>query len=313
MSLRIVFMGSPSNAVPALEALLRTGHRLIGIVAQPDRPAGRGQEIHPPAIAEWARARKLPLFQPDRIKNNPEFLKTLQELSPDLVVVVAYGRILPNEILTLPPKRCLNLHFSLLPKYRGAAPVQWALINGEEETGVTTFQIVEKLDAGPIYLQKKVLIEPEDNAEILGHRLAVAGADLLVETVDRVAEGRIEPTPQNDHAATPAPPLKKEDGRIDWSRKAKTIWGQIRGTTPWPGAFTFLDNKLLKVYSASVLPRKKEASPGEVLTAVPGGLEIACGQGALLLKEVQIEGKKRMKTTEFLKGHPIEPGKKLGR
>ena len=311
MASKILFMGSPEAAVPSLKALLEEKDAVLGVVSQPDRPAGRGQGLTSPPVALLAREKKIPLFQPDRIRDNQGFFKTLKELAPDLIVVAAYGRLLPREVLELTPGRCLNVHFSLLPKYRGAAPVQWALINGETESGVTIMQIVERLDAGPILSQKKVLIEPEDNAEILGHRLATVGADLLRETIDRLKDGTIEPIPQNDRLATLAPPLKKEDGRIDWTKKARTIFCQIRGMTPWPGAFTQLDKKLLKIYSTEVIARRREAVPGEILSVSPEGIEIACGQEALLIKEVQLEGKKKMPVSEFLKGHPLERGQRL--
>jgi methionyl-tRNA formyltransferase len=310
--MKILFMGSPGMAVPPLKALLESEDRLIGVVTQPDRPAGRGMTLTPPPVAVLAKEKGLPLFQPQTIKNNPDFFKTLKEMAPDLIVIVAYGKILPKEILDLPPKKCLNVHFSLLPKYRGAAPVQWALINDESETGVTTFYLVEKVDAGPILLQKKVLIEPEDNAEILGHRLAVAGAQLLKETIERLKANELDPVPQNERSATYAPPLKKEDGRIDWKRKAKAIGCQIRGMTPWPGAYTQLNGKMFKIHSAELISGKKSGTPGEVIQAGPLGMEVACGQGAILLKEIQLEGKRKMEVSEFLRGHPIEVGQKLG-
>lgn len=310
--LRIVFMGSPEMAVPALKALLNSGEKVVGVVSQPDRPAGRGREITPPSMARLAREEKIPLFQPEFLKNNPEFSKSLKDLAPDLIVVVAYGRILPLEILNLPPLKCINVHFSLLPKYRGAAPLQWALINGEEETGVTTFSIVEEMDAGPILMQKKVVIEPEDNAGILGNRLAVTGAQLLLETLEGLKSHSLDPVPQNERLATAAPPLKKENGRIDWSRKARTIFNQIRGMNPWPGAYTTLNGKLLKIYRAEATAGKKGLQPGEAVPADAERLEITCGQGALLLKEVQWEGGRKMGTADFLKGHPVPAGSRLG-
>lgn len=310
--LRIVFMGSPEIAVSPLRAILGSEDKVVGIISQPDRPAGRGREVTPPPIALVAREQKIPLLQPERIKGDNDFLARLKGFEPDLIVVTAYGKILPPEILGLPPRRCLNLHFSLLPRYRGAAPVQWALINGESETGVTTLLMTAKVDAGPILLQKKTLIEPEDNAEILGHRLSVAGAELLAETIESLKSDRLDPIPQDERVTTLAPPLKKEDGRIDWTRKAKPILCQIRGMTPWPGTFTSLDKKILKIYSAEVIPEKKSAPPGTITAARPTGLDVACGWGLLRLKEVQLEGGKRMEAAEFLRGHPIPVGGKLG-
>lgn len=304
-------MGSPEIAVPSLKAIVESHHHVVGVVSQPDRPAGRGRELTPPAVALLAREMELPLFQPAKVKENPEFMETLKKLAPDIIIVVAYGRILRKEILNLPPKKCINLHFSLLPKYRGAAPVQWALINGESETGVTTFFITEGIDEGPMIMSKKVPIEPEDNAELLSARLSIAGVQLLMDTLEAVSEGDVPSVPQNHRLATLAPPLKKEDGWIDWSRKATTLLYQIKGMNPWPGTYTFLKGKFLKIHRAEVVPRKTSAAPGEVILAGPLGLEIACGQGTLLLKEVQIEGKKQMEISEFLKGHPLTVGERF--
>lgn len=300
-------MGSPEIAVPSLQALIEGGESIIGIVSQPDRPAGRGQGIASPPVAQRAREKKIPLFQPASVKNN-QLIKTLNDLRPDLIVVVAYGKILPKEILDLPPMKCINVHFSLLPRYRGAAPVQWSLINGDEETGVTTLIINEQLDAGPILLQKKTPIEPEDNVERLSHRLANLGATLLTETISLLKANDLYPTPQNDQEATPAPSLKKEDGRLDFTQKAKGLVNQIRGMTPWPGATTSLNGQRLKIFWAEELPRKPQGQPGEVVAVGPLGIEVACTGSSLLIKEVQREGKKRMPAGEFLKGHSLTPG-----
>lgn len=299
-------------AVPSLEALLKSKNQVVAVVSQPDKPSGRGLEIHASAVSQVAIEHKIPLLQPVSLKNDPDFLRALQELAPDLIVVVAYGKILPPEVLTLPPRRCINVHFSLLPKYRGAAPVQWALINEEEETGVTTFFLTDKLDTGPILMQRKIPIHEEDNAKILGHRLAIAGAELLIETVEALGLNQVEPVPQNERLATFAPPLKKEDGQIDWSEKAKTIQNRVRGMTPWPGAFTFFKGKRLKVHHTELLAGRKGSPAGEILVAGPERLEVACGQGALLISELQLEGGKRLTTSDFLKGHPIAPGERLG-
>ncbi|MBI3541128.1 MAG: methionyl-tRNA formyltransferase, partial [Deltaproteobacteria bacterium] len=322
--LKILFMGTPSVAVPTLETLLESDSQIVGVVSQPDKPAGRGQEIVTPPVACLAKEKGLPLFQPDRVKGNAEFLKILKDLAPDVIVVVAYGKILPVEILTLPPMKCINLHFSLLPQYRGAAPVQWALINGEENTGVTTFILAEKVDAGPILLQKKVLIEPEDNTELLGHRLAIAGASLVKETLEGLKAGRLKAIPQIENLATPAPLLKKEDGKIDWSRKNTVILGQVRGMNPWPGTYTILDGKLFKIHAVTVGAGPRACpdrgthgevplrTPGEIINITPEGIEIACGRESLLLTEVQLEGRKRMDAATFLAGHPLQKGQRLG-
>lgn len=306
-------MGSPEIAIPPLKALLESGHEVAGVASQPDRPAGRGREVASPAVALVAKEKKLLLFQPARIKTNPDLLKEFKDLSPDVIIVVAYGRILPQELLDLPPRGCINLHFSLLPKYRGAAPVQRALINGETETGVTTFFMTAGIDEGPILLQKKVPIEPEDTTSLLSSRLSIAGAHLLLETLDLLKSERVQSSPQNHRLATFAPLLRKEDGWIDWSRKASAISCQIKGMSPWPGAYTFLKDKLFKIHRVEVIPRKSGAEPGKIIIIGPIGVEVACGQDALLLKEVQIEGKKKMEIGDFIKGHPLAIGQRFGK
>jgi methionyl-tRNA formyltransferase len=308
---RVLFMGSPEIAVPTLEALLQAGENIVGVVSQPDRPVGRHQVLTPPAVAAFAKEKNLPLFQPEKVKNNPEFLETIKNLKPDVVIVVAYGRLLPKDFLDLPPRGCINVHFSLLPKYRGAAPMQRALMNAETETGVTTFRIVEKLDAGPILMQKKVEIHEEDTTEILGRRLTVIGTQLVKETLASLRSGALKPIPQNDREATLAPPLTKEDGLVKWNEKARYVCGQIRGVTPWPGAYTFWENKRLKIHRAEILEGKRSAEPGTVTEIIEEGIEVACTNGALLLTELQLEGGRRLSAKDFLKGHAIAVGEKL--
>ncbi len=312
MPLRTLFMGSPEMALPSLEALLASEHRVVGVVSQPDRPVGRGHKLSSPPVAEMSRKHGIPLLQPDSLKGNATFLEAIASLRPDIIVVVAYGKILPREILDLPPLKCVNVHFSLLPKYRGAAPVQWALIQDEEETGVTTFYLVPKLDAGPILLQRKVAIQEEDNTGLLGHRLSVVGADLLLETLRRIDTNDIVAHPQTESEATPAPPLKKDDGRIDWSQKPRYVVGQIRGMNPWPGAYTTLRGKRLVVHHARKLEGRRSGHGGEILMRGPEGVEVACGSGAILLTEVQLEGGRKMAITEFSRGHSLAPGERLG-
>ena len=314
--LRIIFMGSPEVAVPSLKILKQSVHRIVGVVSQPDKPAGRVQSLTSPAVAQYAKDNGLPLFQPERVKNNPEFLEVLKNLQADLIAIVAYGKILPAEMLTLTRLQCINVHFSLLPKYRGAAPMQWAVIEGEEETGVTTFILVDKVDAGPVLMQKRVSIEPEDTCVELAPRLANLGAQTLLETVNGLSEESLTPMPQNESHATGAPLLKKEDGRLDFSRKARFLVNQIRGMNPWPGTSTLYQGKLLKVFSAEATAGRPGAQPGSVVVSDPynieRGLQIACKDSSLLLKEVQLEGKKRMPITEFLKGNPVKVGERLG-
>lgn len=314
--LRIIFMGSPEVAVPSLKILKESLHEVVAVVSQPDKPAGRGQLLTAPAVAQYAKDNGLPLFQPDRIKNNPEFLEILKNLKADLIAIVAYGKILPPELLNLTPLQCINVHFSILPKYRGAAPMQWAVIEGEEETGVTTFILVDKVDAGPILLQKRVSIEPEDTCVELAPRLANLGSITLLETVNGLSEGALTPMPQNDFHATIAPLLKKEDGRLDFTRKARFLVNQIRGMNPWPGTSTTYQGKFLKIFRAEETAARGGAVPGTVVVVdahnADRGLQIACKDSSLLLKEVQLEGKKRMPITEFLKGNPVTIGERLG-
>jgi len=310
--LRVIFMGSPEIAVPPLRALLESHHHVVGAVSQPDKPAGRGRELTPPAIAVTAKQNGLKLLQPEKVRGNAEFIEELKKLSPDVIAVVAYGKILPPDVLNLPPLGCINVHFSLLPKYRGAAPLQWALINGEEETGVTTFRLNEGVDTGPVLMQRKIGVHHEDNAEILGHRLSNIGAELLVETLDGLSSGDLEAVPQNDRFATHAPLLKKEDGKIDWTQKARAVWDKIRGMTPWPGTYTTWKGVRLKIHRADYDDTRKTSSPGEVVEINAEGLHISCSQGALLIKELQLEGGKRLATETFLKGHPMSLGERLG-
>lgn len=312
---KILFMGSPEWALPSLKALLESGHQVVGVVTQPDRPAGRGQEVSPCAVAAYARASGLPLLQPEKIDD--PFLGEVKKTNADLAIVVAYGRILPRSFLQLFPNRCWNVHFSLLPKYRGAAPVQWALLNDEPETGVTTMLIQERLDAGPILMQKKIVMSEEDTASTLGTRLANAGGHLLRETLEALANDELSPQPQNEREVTLAPSFKKEDGRLDWNRKAKALWCQVRAMNPWPGAWTLVDGKRLKIHHAECLSRKTTEPPGTVISAgakgnLPKGIEIACGHDVLLVDELQLEGKKKMNASDFLQGYPLAEGKQLG-
>lgn len=308
--MKIVFMGSPPTAVPSVQALIESGEEVVAVVSQPDRPAGRGRQMTACAVAHFARDRRLPLLQPEKAREG-EFVQKLRGLKPDLIVVVAYGQILPTQVLEIPPLQCINVHFSLLPRYRGAAPIQWALINGEELTGVSTLTMTEKLDAGPILRQKKVPIEPDDTVETLGIRLANVGAEMLVETLEAIRSNDLYPLPQREEEATQAPSLKKEDGLLDFGQKAMSLFHRVRGVTPWPGAFIRWKGQLLKIHAVQVLPHQKRLTPGVVVAVGPVGIEVACAEDSLLLQEVQLEGKKRMPASEFLKGHPLKTGDKL--
>jgi methionyl-tRNA formyltransferase len=310
-SLDIVFMGTPDFSVPCLETLHRSRHRVVQVVSQPDRPRGRGRRVYPPPVKAAALKLGLPVIQPENIKT-AEFIETLSRLHPDLMVVVAYGRILPKAVLEIPAEGCINVHASLLPRYRGSAPIHWAIIKGETETGITTILMDEGMDTGDILLTATEPIGPDDTAATLHDRLADLGAKVLVETLDRMADRRLTPMPQMHDQATLAPMLKKEDGRIDWHQPAKVISDRIRGMNPWPGTFTFYDDKRLKIFKAVSLPATEKAvTPGTVVTGFPDELRVATGSGLLSVLEIQGESGNRLTISEFLRGHPIPAGTKF--
>ena len=310
----LVFCGTPKFAVPTLEAILDGSEFNVRlVVTQPDRPRGRGLERVASPVKELALSRNLPLVQPDKIKHNSEFRAELEEIQPHAIVVVAYGRIIPQWMLDMPSLGNINLHASLLPKYRGAAPIQWAIANGEPVTGVTTMRIDAGLDTGDILLQRELEIGPEDTAEMVSPRLAALGAPLMVETLRGIGENRIPPRPQDNAQATLAPILTKEDGRIDWQRTSSEIHNRLRGFQPWPGAFTTFRGKTLNVWEARVVSETfANAAPGDML--IPGErLIVGCGLGSHLeLITVQPEGKKRMSVRDFVHGYRPAAGEKLG-
>src|SRR5579871_2101553 len=308
--MKLVFCGTPRSAVPTLEKLLAGGFEVRLVVTQPDKPRGRGLELAPSPVKVCAQEAGLPITQPDKIKNNEEFRAQLAALHPEAIVVVGYGRIIPQWMIDLPPLGNINLHASLLPKYRGAAPIQWAIALGETVSGVTTMRIDAGLDTGDILLQKELPVAPEDTAETLAPRLASVGADLMVETLRGLAAGTIQPRPQDHSRATLAPILKREDGLIDFHRTAAEIGNRLRGFQPWPGAFTSFRGKQLQVWAAK--PAAASLAPGEI--KVEGDRLLAgCGQNtALELLEVQLQGKKRMAARDFLHGYRPQPGEKLG-
>lgn len=307
---RIVFMGTPASAAASLERLLEGPDPVVGVVTQPDRPAGRGQKVAPSPVRKVAESHDKPVLAPERIRDLG-FLEALKSWVPELIVVVAYGRILPRSILELPPQGCLNVHYSLLPRYRGAAPIPWALLNGEDKSGVTTMRLVEKMDAGPILLQEEVSLGPNETTGSLEAKLTPVGGRLLLETIRRLKEGSITPRLQREEDATYAPMLKKEDGRIDWTQSAQAIERRIRAFCPWPSAYTYWQGRLVKVFRAALVSMEERASPGEVVRADRAGLWIATGQGVLSLEEVQLENRKRLPAAEFLKGARIEKGARL--
>lgn len=310
--MKIVFMGTPAAAVPSLERLLRDGHDVVSVWTQPDKPAGRGNKLTVPPVKEFAVQNDLQVFQPSKIKND-EALRLFQSHNADIAVVVAYGRILPESFLNAFPKGAINVHFSLLPKYRGAAPVNWAISNGETKTGVTTMQMDRGLDTGAILLQRETEIDENETAIDLMQRLSILGADLLSETLAMRDELSLQP--QDDSDATFAPILKKEDGLIDWNLTAREIADRIRGFQPFPTSFAFLNEKKLTFWKAELLAGKGEtdaAVAGEILHAKNGNLIVGCGrQTALKVLELQAEGKRRMTARDFLNGSRIKVGDKF--
>jgi methionyl-tRNA formyltransferase len=308
--LNLVFCGTPRFAVPTLEALIRAGLQVHLVVTQPDRPRGRGLALTPSPVKQSALALELPITQPDSIKNNAKFRAQLTALNADAIIVVGYGRILPQWMIDLPRLGNVNLHASLLPKYRGAAPIQWAIACGEKMTGATTMRIDAGLDTGDILLQKEIPIKPTDTAETLAPTLAAIGADLIVETLFALRAGSIRPRPQDHAQATLAPILKKEDGRIDFCRTGPEVCDRLRGFQPWPGAFTTYRGKNLHIWDAAVSQRS--IPPGE-LVVESDLLFVGCGKGtALTLLEIQPEGKKRMPVRDFVHGYRPHTAEKLG-
>lgn len=308
--MRIVFMGTPEFAVPSLEALLKSDDQVVGIVTQPDRPKGRGQVLTPPPIKLIAQRDGIPFLQPVKIKV-PEFLTALAAWKPDLIAVTAYGRILHRPILTLPPMGCVNVHGSLLPKYRGAAPVQWAVINGEAETGITTMMMDEGMDTGAMLLQESMPIFPEDTAGSLAPRLAVLGGRLLVETIARLKAGTITPLPQNHALVTQAPPLKKEDGLIDWATSATNIVNRVRGLSPWPGAYTYIGGERWMVWRATQSPGNPDVAPGTMIEVTKQSIQVATGDGVVVLREIQPPNSKRLTVAQYLAGHRVSVGQRF--
>jgi methionyl-tRNA formyltransferase len=309
-SLSLVFCGTPAFAVPTLEKLAASGFHVRLVVTQPDRPKGRGLELVASPVKKSALQLGLPITQPDKIKVNDEFRAQLTALKPDAIVVVGYGRIIPQWMLDLPRLGNINLHASLLPKYRGAAPIQWAIARGETVTGVTTMRLNAGLDTGDILLQREIPIAPDDTAETLAPRLAAIGADLTIETLRGLDAGTIHPRPQDHAHATLAPILKKEDGRVDFSLSAPEIFNRIRGFQPWPGVYTKFRGKNLHIWKAS--PTSNALPPAQ-LQVVGHRLLAGCGgNSSLELLEVQLEGKQRMSASDFLNGYRPNPGEQLG-
>lgn len=304
-------MGTPDFAVPALKALHQSEHEIILVVTQPDRRKGRGRKLAAPPVKSTALGLGYDVYQPESVKTEA-FKAALAALKPDLLVVIAFGQIIPKAVLDTPEKGAINLHASLLPKYRGPAPIQWAIINREKETGVTTMLMDEGLDTGDMLLTRKVEIDDRETSGTLHDRLAEVGAGLVLDTLDKLAKGSLAPVTQDEAQSSYAPLLKKQDGRIDWSRPAREIESFIRGVNPWPGAYTFCDERRLKIYAAQYIGVETGAEPGTVLVGFPCELRVATGKGTLVLEEIQGASGKCLLTKDFLCGCNIAPGTKLG-
>ena len=307
---RIIFMGTPDFAVPALKALQASRHEVLTVLTQPDRPKGRGRKLTPPPVKTAALDLGCKVAQPGCI-HKPECLSLISSLAPDLLVVIAFGRLLKPHHFAIPPHGVLNVHASLLPRYRGPAPIQWALINGERETGVTTMYMAEELDAGDILLQARTAISADDTAATLHDRMSQMGASLLIDTLDQLADGTLQPVQQDASEVTYAPKLSKKDGHIRWDQPTAAIDAFVRGMTPWPGAFTFLGAMRLKVFRVRPARLPEPTLPGTILPGFSDEIRIATGDGALTILEIQSASGRRMSTADFLKGTAIIPGSRL--
>ena len=310
--MKIVFMGTPDFAVPTLEALYQSRHEVAAVVTQPDKPKGRGKAMAMPPVKEKALEYGIPVYQPVRVRKDEAFFEELTKIQPDVIVVIAFGQILPKEILEMPKYGCVNVHASLLPKYRGAAPIQWAVINGEKVSGVTTMRMDEGLDTGDMILKEEVVLDEKETGGSLFDRLSGVGARLCVRTLEAIEDGTAIYTKQDHAAATKTTLIKKQFGIIDWNKPAAEIECLIRGLNPWPSAYTYLNGKTLKIWAAAVKDETSDKEPGELTEVTKHSVGVQTGDGILMLEEVQLEGKKRMSADAFLRGNALSEGMKLG-
>ena len=307
--MKTLFMGTPDFAVPPLHALIEAGYEVAAVVTQPDKPKGRGKTLLPTPVKEEALMHEIPVYQPQRVRKNPEFLETLKEIDPDIIIVAAFGQIIPKEILELPKFGCINIHASLLPKYRGAAPIQQAVIDGEKESGVTIMQMGEGLDTGDMISKIIIPLAQDETGGSLFGKLAQAGAELLIKTLPSIEQGTAEREKQPEESPTPyAAMITKQMGLMNFSKPAEELERLVRGMNPWPSAYTFINGKTLKVWKCKVSGEQTDAIPGTVFLTDKEGIHVACEKGTLILTEVQLEGKKRMDTEAFLRGYHIEKG-----
>ena len=305
--MRVIFMGTPDFAVGTLEEIIRAGHKVVLVVTQPDKPKGRGKAMQYTPVKECALAHGIEVFQPVKVKE-PENIEVLRKYEPDIIIVAAFGQIVPKSILDMPKYGCVNVHASLLPKYRGAAPIQWAVINGDEVTGVTIMRMNEGIDTGDMIAKKTVRLAEDETGGSLFDKLAQVGAQLCVETMEMIEAGKVEYIPQNNEEATHTSMIRKELGLIDWNRPAVEIERLIRGLNPWPSAYTQLSGKTFKIWKAKVVSDENTYEPGCICRIDKEGMYVQTGEGILLLTEVQMEGKKRMEASAFLRGYQVEEG-----
>ena len=310
--MKVIFMGTPDFSVGALEALAEAGYEIAAVVTQPDKPKGRGKEQKMPPVKEAALRLGLPVYQPAKVRE-PEFIETVRKIAPDVIVVSAFGQIIPQALLEIPKYGCINIHASLLPKYRGAAPIQWAVIDGEPVSGVTIMQMDAGLDTGDMLARTEVALDAGETGGSLFEKLSRAGAELLKETLPKLETGELTPEKQPEESPTPyARMIRKEDGLLDWRESAEVLERKIRGLNPWPSAYTVLNGRTLKIWRAEVSGETGEGEPGTVQTADKSGFRVQTGAGVLKVLEVQLEGKKRMDAAAFLRGCQVEPGTRLG-
>jgi len=310
--LKIVFMGTPEFAIPSLDMLLKEGYDVAAVVTQPDKPKGRGNKMSPPPVKEYAMEHGIEVLQPEKVKTE-EFVEKIKAINPDLLVTAAYGKILPKSVLDIPKHGCINVHGSLLPKYRGAAPIQWSIINGEKVTGITTMYTDVGMDTGDMLVKAEIEITEDMTAGELHDKLSVLGAEVLKETLKRLENGTLERIPQNDEEATYAPMMTKETGCIDWSKSSREIHNLVRGTNPWPGAYTFYNDKKMKIWMTSVISDEEhDSKAGTILKVSKDGIVVACGLGKLNIKEIQFENARKMSVEEYICGHKIDEGELLG-
>ncbi|SHF31789.1 methionyl-tRNA formyltransferase [Caloramator proteoclasticus] len=308
--MKVVFMGTPDFAVPTLKKLIEK-HEVIAVFTQPDKPKGRGQKVQYSPVKEVALEHNIPVYQPSKIRKEVEYIEELKNLNPDVCVVVAYGQILPKEVLDIPKYGCINVHASLLPELRGAAPINWSIINGNRITGVTTMMMDVGLDTGDMLLKREVEILDTDTAGSIHDKLMIVGAELLIETLEKIEKGDITPEKQDDSKATYAPMMDKELGHINWDKNARDVFNLIRGVTPWPSAYFYYDDIMIKVWRCELIEGGKNDVAGKIVDVSKDGVKITCREGIIVLKEIQKQGSKRMDIATFLNGNSLEAGKLL--